>query len=154
MGLISRVSSRTYRKSTMVFDLSDNQKIGIGLTGFGVTFLFLGMILFFDRVLLAFGNVLFVAGLAFIIGFQRTFNFFFQKHKLKGSSLFFTGIFMILLGWTMIGMAVQTYGFWLLFSGFFPAIISFAKRLPVIGNFLSSGPLGKWLEKYESPGMA
>ena len=58
----------------MVFELSDSQKIGIGLTGFGSVFLFLGMILFFDRVLLAFGNILFVAGLACLIGFQRTYR--------------------------------------------------------------------------------
>ena len=32
-------------------------EIGIGVTGFGLLFLFLGMMLFFDRGLLAIGNV-------------------------------------------------------------------------------------------------
>lgn len=32
-------------------------EIGIGVTGFGLVFLFLGMMLFFDRGLLAIGNV-------------------------------------------------------------------------------------------------
>ena len=32
-------------------------EIGIGVTGFGMLFLFLGMVLFFDRGLLAIGNV-------------------------------------------------------------------------------------------------
>ena len=81
-------------------------------------------------------------------------NFFFQSHKLKGSSLFFSGILLILIGWTIIGMVVEIYGFFVLFKGFFPAMISFAKRMPVVGSFLSTGPIGKWLEKYESPGMA
>lgn len=38
-------------------------EIGMGLTGFGVFFLFFGMILFFDKALLAIGNVSIAASL-------------------------------------------------------------------------------------------
>ncbi|XP_065647849.1 vesicle transport protein GOT1B isoform X4 [Hydra vulgaris] len=116
--------------------ISDYQKIGIGVTGFGMLFLFLGMMLFFDRGLLAIGNILFISGLALVIGLERTFRFFFQKTKLKGSGFFLGGILVVLLGWPVVGMVVEIYGFILLFKGFFPVVINFLRRVPVIGNIL------------------
>jgi len=132
-----------------MFNINDGQKIGIFLTAFGSFFLFLGMILFFDRVLLAFGNLLFISGLSFMIGLQRTFNFFFQSHKLKSSGCFFAGIFIVLLGWPLVGMITEAYGFFLLFSGFFPVIINFLRRVPVIGSLMNIPIINKFLERME-----
>ncbi|XP_077994602.1 vesicle transport protein GOT1B-like [Glandiceps talaboti] len=120
-----------------MFEITDYQKIGVGLTGFGVFFLFLGILFFFDKGLLAIGNILFLSGLGFIIGLERTFRFFFQKHKLKGSTFFFGGILVVLVGWPLIGMIVELYGFFLLFRGFFPVVINFIRRIPVLGLVLS-----------------
>ncbi|KAH8025500.1 hypothetical protein HPB51_008986 [Rhipicephalus microplus] len=39
-----------------MFEITDFQKIGVGLAGFGVAFLFLGVLLLFDKGLLALGN--------------------------------------------------------------------------------------------------
>lgn len=117
--------------------ITDYQKIGIGVTGFGLVFLFLGMMLFFDRGLLAIGNILFISGLALVIGLERTFRFFFQKHKLKGSAFFLGGIVVVLLGWPVVGMLVEIYGFILLFRGFFPVVVNFLRRVPVLGHILN-----------------
>jgi len=103
-----------------MIEITDFQKIGVGLAGFGVAFLFLGMLLLFDKGLLAVGNILFLSGLAFVIGLERTFRFFFQYHKIKGSTAFFGGIFVVLFGYPLIGMIIEAYGFIVLFSGFFP----------------------------------
>ncbi|ETE62149.1 Vesicle transport protein GOT1B, partial [Ophiophagus hannah] len=92
-----------------LFELQ-SAEIGMGLTGFGVFFLFFGMILFFDKALLAIGNVLFVAGLAFVIGLERTFRFFFQKHKVKATGFFLGGVFIVLIGWPLIGMPAELVG--------------------------------------------
>jgi hypothetical protein len=47
---------------------------------------------------------------------ERTFKFFFQKHKVKASAFFFGGIVVILIGWPFIGMTIEVYGFVLLFG--------------------------------------
>ncbi|XP_059043491.1 vesicle transport protein GOT1B [Mustela lutreola] len=130
-----------------MISLTDTQKIGMGLTGFGVFFLFFGMILFFDKALLAIGNVLFVAGLAFVIGLERTFRFFFQKHKMKATGFFLGGVFVVLIGWPLIGMIFEIYGFFLLFRGFFPVVIGFIRRVPVLGSLLNLPGIRSFVDK-------
>jgi hypothetical protein len=88
-----------------------------------------------------------------IIGFERTFRFFFQRYKIKATLLFFGGICIVLIGWPLVGMIVEIYGFFLLFgyeknsidfnclkylfsSGFIPIAINFLRRLPIIGSIL------------------
>ncbi|KAG9485501.1 hypothetical protein GDO78_008530, partial [Eleutherodactylus coqui] len=90
-------------------------ELGAGLAGFGIFFLIFGILLYFDSVLLAFGNILFLSGLALIIGLRRTFSFFFQRHKLKGSSFFLGGALLVLCRWPIIGMLCEFYGFISLF---------------------------------------
>ncbi|KAG7477747.1 hypothetical protein MATL_G00072850 [Megalops atlanticus] len=109
--------------------ITEFQKIGVGLTGFGLFFLLFGVLLYFDSVLLAFGNILFLTGLAFIIGLQRTAYFFFQRQKLRGSTFFLGGVALVLLRWPVVGMAIETYGFVQLFKSFFPVAFGFLGSL-------------------------
>ncbi|XP_026200446.1 vesicle transport protein GOT1A [Anabas testudineus] len=121
--------------------ITEIQKIGVGLMGFGLFFLLFGVLLYFDSVLLAFGNILFLTGLMFIIGFKSTAHFFFQKHKFRGSFFFLGGVSLVLLRWPIIGMVVESYGFMLLFRSFFPMALGFmlsAVNIPFLNTFLSS----------------
>ena len=54
-------------------------EIGLGLTAFGFMFTILGMLMLFDRGLIAMGNLLFVAGLATTIGFRSMLTFFMKR---------------------------------------------------------------------------
>jgi len=119
-----------------MFEITDTQKIGVGLAGFGIAFVFLGVLLLFDKGLLAIGNILFICGLACVIGLERTFRFFFKRNKIRASVAFFGGIIIVLLGWPIVGMIVESYGFVLLFSGFFPVAVNFLRRVPILGRFL------------------
>nr|XP_037841614.1 vesicle transport protein GOT1A isoform X3 [Chlorocebus sabaeus] len=105
-------------------------EIGVGITGFGIFFILFGTLLYFDSVLLAFGNLLFLTGLSFIIGLRKTFQFFFQRHKLKGTSFFLGGVVVVLLRWPLLGMFLETYGFFSLFncSGDFKALARWSEQ--------------------------
>ncbi|CBQ71475.1 probable GOT1-Membrane protein required for ER to Golgi transport [Sporisorium reilianum SRZ2] len=127
--------------------LTDQQKIGAGLVSFGTFFIFVGIILFFDAALLALGNVLFTAGIALLIGPQKTFYFFARKQKIRGTICFFLGMFLVFCKWAVIGMLVEAFGFLNLFGDFFPVILSFLRQLPIIGNVLSMPGVANVLDK-------
>ncbi|XP_038553567.1 vesicle transport protein GOT1A isoform X2 [Micropterus salmoides] len=115
--------------------------MGTGLVGFGLFFLLIGVLLYFDSVLLAFGNILFLLGLTFIIGFRRTAQFFFQRNKFRGSFFFLGGVSLVLCRWPIIGMLVESYGFVLLFRSFFPValgVVLSVVNVPFLNAFLSS----------------
>jgi hypothetical protein len=59
---------------------------------------------------------MFLAGVFFLIGIQKTFDFFFQVKKLRGTFCFLGGILLVLLKWPVTGMLVETFGFINLFG--------------------------------------
>ncbi|BAT88938.1 hypothetical protein VIGAN_05258500 [Vigna angularis var. angularis] len=65
------------------FEMNDRKKIGLGLTGFGIFFSFLGVMFFFDKGLLAMGNILFVSGVSLTIGLKSTMQFFMKRSNFK-----------------------------------------------------------------------
>ncbi|KAL0038162.1 hypothetical protein WJX79_005710 [Trebouxia sp. C0005] len=129
----------------------DRRKIGVGLTAFGLLFTFLGVLFFFDRGLLAMGNLLFLAGVGTTIGPRATLRFFMRRKNLKGSICFLVGVTLILVKWALVGICVETYGFWLLFSGFFPVVLGFLRRLPVLGRVLDLPVLKTVINKIAPP---
>eukprot|EP01112_Ceratiomyxa_fruticulosa_P022840 TRINITY_DN849_c0_g1_i5.p1 TRINITY_DN849_c0_g1~~TRINITY_DN849_c0_g1_i5.p1 ORF type:complete len:139 (-),score=2.25 TRINITY_DN849_c0_g1_i5:144-560(-) len=130
--------------------LDDRQKIGVLLTGFGIFFTFFGVLLFFDRGLLAIGNILFLSGVCFGLGWRKTMNFFFQKRKLRGSICFLFGLFLVLIGWAFFGIIVEGFGFINLFGDFFPIAFAFLRRLPIIGNIFNLPGVKYIRDKFQS----
>lgn len=129
-----------------MFEVTDTQKIGVGLVGFGISFLFLGVLLLFDKGLLAIGNILFICGLGCVIGPRRTLSFFFQRHKIKASASFLGGIIVVLMGWPIVGMIIETYGFVLLFSGFLPVAVNVLRKVPGLRFILNLPGISRILD--------
>ncbi|OAL32568.1 hypothetical protein AYO20_07878 [Fonsecaea nubica] len=116
--------------------LTDMQKVGVAFCSGGGLFLFGGVLMFFDRSMLAMGNILFLIGLTLIIGFQKTFVFFARRQKLKGTAAFMAGILLILIRWPLTGFLVELYGIFVLFGDFFATIASFAGNIPIVGPYI------------------
>ncbi|KAI5917720.1 Got1/Sft2-like family-domain-containing protein [Camillea tinctor] len=117
--------------------LSDAQKIGVAFCSGGGFFLIGGVMLFFDRAMLAMGNILFLIGLTIIIGPQKTALFFARRQKAKGTAAFFAGLALILLRWPLVGFCVELYGIFVLFGDFLGTIAGFARGVPVVGPYIA-----------------
>lgn len=116
--------------------IDDNQKIGIGLCLIGSICIGLGVVMFFDRTLLALGNLSFMAGLTMLLGYQKTLKFFLRREKKVASVCFFVGFCLVLYGFALIGSIIQLYGFWKLFAAFVPNVIHSLKMVPGVGFVL------------------
>ncbi|PVH71966.1 Golgi transport protein-like protein [Cadophora sp. DSE1049] len=123
--------------------LSDSQKIGVAFCSGGELscylcgfFLLCGVFMFFDRAMLAMGNILFLLGLTIIIGPQKTALFFARRQKLKGTAAFFAGLCLILMRWALVGFLVELYGIFILFGDFLGTIAGFARNIPIVGPWI------------------
>lgn len=83
-------------------------------------------------------QLLFIIGVAMTIGAQSTVRFFLRPKNYKGTGFFMGGIILVVWGWTLIGFALEAYGFWQLFSGFFPTALSFLRRMPFLRQILDA----------------
>ncbi|XP_010650463.1 vesicle transport protein GOT1 isoform X2 [Vitis riparia] len=86
----------------MAYEMTEQKRVGLGLIGFGIFFTFLGVILFFDRGLLALGNIFWLTGVALLIGWRSTWNLFSNRANYKGSISFLLGLFLIFVRWPIV----------------------------------------------------
>ncbi|KAJ4305401.1 Golgi Transport [Kalmusia sp. IMI 367209] len=117
--------------------LTDTQKIGVAFCSGGGFFLLGGVMMFFDRAMLAMGNILFLIGLTLIIGVQKTAAFFARRQKWKGTAAFAAGITLILLKWAFFGFLIELYGILVLFGDFFATIAGFVGNIPIVGPYIA-----------------
>lgn len=87
-------------------------QIGMVLMGLGLFFMGLGVMFFFDRALLAMGNLMFLGSFPLLIGVKKTlnlFNPFVNGSKWRGIAAFLGGVFLVIIGWPFFGIIVEGY---------------------------------------------
>mmetsp|Transcript_35178 Transcript_35178/g.109015 ORF Transcript_35178/g.109015 Transcript_35178/m.109015 type:complete len:146 (-) Transcript_35178:45-482(-) len=121
--------------------MNDNAKIGTALLGLGCLFIVLGVMFFFDRMMLSLGNMLFLSGLVLTMGVSRTTRFFHKKARdcgVRGVACFFGGVALVVLfKRPLLGMCLEGFGFVNLFGNFFPIALSAMRTMPVLGDVLA-----------------
>ncbi|EPY27316.1 golgi family transporter [Strigomonas culicis] len=126
-----------------LYNWNDFTKIGVALTGLGVLFSFLGIVMLLDRALLTIGNVLFVVGVALVVGPKRFKTFFVTRRR--ASICFFLGILLVLFGWCIFGLVIEGFGILNLFGDFFPVVARVLESTPLIGPIILSRPVQQML---------
>lgn len=113
---------------------------------FGILFLFRRSFILMANVNTLIIKLLFLLGLYFFIGITGIIKFFTKKGKLQGSFVYFGGLVVIFLGFTIIGVFGQIVGFFIIFRSFLPDFYDYICRLPVVGHYLSI--ISKYVESY------
>lgn len=54
----------------------------------------------------------------------------------QGSAFYLAGAVLVIIGWTVIGLGLEAYGFWLLFCEFIPTVLQFSRRVPFLSQVL------------------
>ncbi|KVH91901.1 Vesicle transport protein, Got1/SFT2-like protein [Cynara cardunculus var. scolymus] len=55
-------------------------------------------------------QILFISGVVMTIGVKSSLQFFMKRSNFKGTISFGIGFFFVIIGWPVIGMALEAYG--------------------------------------------
>jgi Got1/Sft2-like family len=113
-----------------------NRQIGLPLLGVGAVLTVLGASLFFNKTLMRLGNLFFVAGVPMTLGPGRTAGYFFQPKKARATACLAAGLFLVFVGWPVLGILLEAFGLLNLFGNMFPLALAIVKQMPVIGPLL------------------
>ena len=116
----------------------DRKSVGVGMLALGATFYLLGLVMFCDRLFLFLGNLGFLVGTGYLVGPFTLVTFFIRPSKLKGTALFFIGLFLLIVGWSILATLLQTYGLFILFRDFIPQLFASTKYIPKVGPYICS----------------
>ena len=81
-------------------------------------------------------------GIPMTIGPGRTAGYFLQPQKARATGCLSVGIFLVFIGWPVIGICLEIFGVVNLFGNMFPVALAILKTMPIIGPILNRAPGG------------
>lgn len=70
------------------------------------------------------------------LGPGRTAGYFFQPKKARATACLALGLFLVFVGWPIVGILLEGFGLLNLFGNMFPVAMIVLKQMPVIGPLL------------------
>ena len=70
------------------------------------------------------------------LGPGRTAGYFFQPKKARATACLGSGIFLVFVGWPILGLALEIFGLLNLFGNMFPFAMALLRQMPIIGPML------------------
>ena len=114
------------------------KQVGATLIAVGTMLTVMGMMLFFEANLMRLGNICFLAGIPFLMGFKRVQGFFLRSDRMQATIITSIGIFLVLFGGKpRLGILCEVFGLMNLFGNMFPLLLAIARRLPIIGDVIN-----------------
>lgn len=94
-------------------------------------FYLVGICYFLNKLLLVLGNLFFLSGFYFLVGFSETLIFF--GRKIRGTLCFFIGLVFIVTNVKLLGIPIQIFGVYDFFKTLSPKVFEIIADLPVVG---------------------
>jgi len=110
-------------------EFSGLRKAGLGFLAFGVSFLFLSVMMFFDGGLMALGNLFLILGLVLNVGVRRSLTYFVDRKRAKATVSLLLGMCIVLYGLPIIGILFEVYGLAVILRGLFPGVLASLRSL-------------------------
>jgi len=123
--------------------------VGLSLTGLGILFMSLGVLLFFNRTLLLFANALFIPGVILVSGLDDAMEVCSRKGNRRASAMYAGGLALAWIDWEMPGTILIIVALFQLtpdfIPEFLPTTIDLLRWVPLVGPMLANA-LGSRLE--------
>jgi len=124
--------------ATLTSLLQNQKQLGALLLALGLFLSIMGMALFFEGNLLRLGNICIILGIPLLLGPDRVRGFFMKESRIQASLITSLGIILVFWGKPRLGILLEVFGLLNLFGNMFPLLFALAKRMPIIGDVLSS----------------